>query len=124
MGVHTVQATPPPKCKSHPQRLNTELDNLRKGVTDPVVQECKRLRQQLKSEAALREELAGRLEVASNDNAQLRRERKRLDEKLAHVHGCAPVALWEAPARLRALRFKRARQPSRAGCCVLDPSER
>jgi len=29
------------------QRLNTELDNLRKGFTDPVVQECKRLRQQL-----------------------------------------------------------------------------
>lgn len=41
----------------------------------------------IRSEAAAREELAGRLEVASNDNAQLRRERKRLDEKLAHVHG-------------------------------------
>ncbi|KIY93841.1 Kinesin-like protein KIF15 [Monoraphidium neglectum] len=71
------------------QRLNTELDNLRKGATEAVVQEAKKLRQQLASEAAAREELESRLEVASNDNAQLRRERKRLDEKLAHVHGMA-----------------------------------
>lgn len=39
------------------------------------------------SEAAARQELESKLEAASNDNAQLRRERKRLDEKLAHVHG-------------------------------------
>jgi len=40
-----------------------------------------------RSESTARQELSSRLEVASNDNAQLRRERKRLDEKLAHVHG-------------------------------------
>ena len=68
-------------------RLNAELDSLRKGVTDPVVAECKELRRQLAGEAAAREELAARLDAAANDNAQLRRERRRLDEKLAHAHG-------------------------------------
>lgn len=38
-----VQTFPVPAT----HRLNTELDSLRKGVTDPVVQECKKLRQQL-----------------------------------------------------------------------------
>ena len=54
-----------------------------------------------RSERGVREELAARLEAAANDNAQLRRERKRLDEKLAHVHGCAPPARRPAGGRAR-----------------------
>jgi hypothetical protein len=56
-------------------------------VTDPVFHECKALRRQLAAETGARRDLEARLELAANDNAQLRRERKRMDEKLAHVHG-------------------------------------
>ncbi|GFH13200.1 kinesin motor domain-containing protein [Haematococcus lacustris] len=64
-------------------RLNSELDNLRKGFTDPAIQEAAELREKLKQELHQQTELELKVAALGAENKTLRRERERLDEKLA-----------------------------------------
>ncbi|KAF6254437.1 hypothetical protein COO60DRAFT_1665196 [Scenedesmus sp. NREL 46B-D3] len=66
-------------------RLNGELDNLRKGYTEPAIQEAKELRTKLDEMCCDKNKLNAVMLNLEKDNQNLKSERRRLDHKMSQI---------------------------------------
>eukprot|EP00798_Chlamydomonas_sp_ICE-L_P007670 gene7670-827_t len=64
-------------------RLNGELEALRKGFTDPAIQEANQLKESLLEKEKLHSELLLKFNSMAAEGTRLKRERQRLEDKLA-----------------------------------------
>ncbi|WIA12855.1 hypothetical protein OEZ85_006481 [Tetradesmus obliquus] len=66
-------------------RLNSELDNLRKGYTEPAIQEAKELRIKLDEMCCDKNKMDAVMLNLEKENQNLKSERRRLDHKMSQI---------------------------------------